>query len=96
MNKPAVASSGIFYGWCLENRSIGSLSGMRPFLTRGDYVSKIKETEYMARKPLVEWRAGVVDYSLDLSKHVFQRFNWIDPPMDECKDVIDKMFDRKL
>lgn len=79
----------------LENRSIASLSGMRMFF-RGHYVSKIKETEYMTRKPLAEWRAGVVDYSLELCKHVFLRFNWIEPNMDACKDVIDKMFKRKL
>ena len=79
----------------LENRSIASISGVR-MLFRGDYVSKIKETEYMAIRPLAEWRAGVVDYSLDICKYVFLRFNWIEPNMTECKKVIDKMFMRKL
>ena len=79
----------------LENRSIASLSGMRMFF-RGNYVSKIKETEYLVRKPLAEWRAGVVDYSLDLCRHVFLRFNWSEPNMAACKDVIDKMFKRQL
>ena len=79
----------------LENRSIASISGMG-MLFRGHYVSKIKETEYFAKKPLAEWRAGVVDYSLELCKHVFLGFNRIEPNMDACKEVIDKMFKRKL
>jgi len=63
---------------------------------RGHYISKIKETEYVTRKSLTEWRAGVVDYSLEICKHVFMRFNWINPNMDACKDLIDNMFKPKL
>ena len=79
----------------LENRTIASLSGMRRVFS-GHYISKIEETEYVTRKSLAEWRAGVVDYSLEICNHVFIRFNWGNPNMDACKDVIDKMFKRKL
>jgi len=79
----------------LENRTIASLSGTR-MIFRGHYISKIKETEYVTRKSLAEWRAGVVDHSLEICKHIFLRFNWISPNVDVCKDVIEKMFKRML
>ena len=63
---------------------------------RGHYISKIKETEYVTRKSLAEWRAGFVDHFLEICKHVFMRLNWINPNMQACKDVIEKMFKRRL
>ena len=79
----------------LENRSIASLSGHRMFF-RGSFLSKVKETEYKAKMPLAEWRAGITDYALEICRHVFLRFNWLEPNIEECSEVIKKMFKRKL
>jgi hypothetical protein len=51
---------------------------------------------YITQRPLADWRAGLADYAVEICAYVFERFNWSEPNLELCRQVINEMFARKL
>jgi Putative DNA-binding domain len=60
------------------------------------YKSKLPEIRCDRLLPLAEWRASMVEHAVDVSKEVFLRFNWDQPNLGATREIIQKMFARRL
>ena len=60
------------------------------------YISKLPEICFDRVLPLVEWRAAIVDHAVAICKEVFLRFNWEQPSLGVIREIIQKMFARRL
>ena len=59
-----------------------------------DYTCHIPEVIVERQHPLAEWRAGIVDHSVEIANDSYQRFNWLTPNLDATRTTIQKMFAR--
>jgi len=66
----------------------------RRFLS-GPYISRIPLIEVKQSHPLADWRAGIVDYAVEMSKEIFSRFNWPNANSQTIRDIIERMFGRE-
>ena len=60
------------------------------------YTARTPEVVYARSMTLAEWRAGVIDWSVDVARHVFERFNWERPNLGAARDLVTKMLGRRL
>jgi len=78
-----------------QGRRLDSVhSGRDPLL--GAYISKLPEIRFDRVLPLAEWRAAIIDHAIQSSKEVFSRFNWEQPNLAAAREIIQKMFARRL
>lgn len=63
---------------------------------RGGYGSKVPEICFHRVRPLAEWRAAIVDHAVEISKEIFLRFNWDQPNLGATREIIQRMFARRL
>lgn len=75
-----------------DNRVLSSPSRM----LSGTYMAKIPEIQIERTHALAEWRAGVTDHALEISKEIFLRFNWPNPNMETARKLITDLFSRRL
>ena len=76
----------------LRGKKIDSLGDRRFF---NDYLeSRVDELVYKKKRTFIEWKTGAVEYALEISKYIFERFNWENPNLFECKQVMEKMLSR--
>ncbi len=61
-----------------------------------EHACRIPEILVEQRLPLADWRAGVVDHAVTMTKEIYLRFNWPEPNVSLARDVIERMFTRKL
>jgi len=81
----------------MAGRAIGSLNSRRGMAVLPPrYFSNIDDITYLTKKPLIEWKAGLIDYALEICKYVFERFNWHDADISESNKLILNMLERKL
>jgi len=81
----------------MNGRAMGSLNPHRGMhILPACYFCRIDDITYQAKKTFAEWRAGVVDHSLEICKYVFERFNWTDANLSESRKLIVNMLERKL
>jgi hypothetical protein len=73
-----------------QDRELTSPVGHDPLF--GGYVCRIPQVEIQRKHPLAEWRAGVVDHAVEVSKEVFLRFNWEHPNLQAVRQIIERMF----
>jgi hypothetical protein len=59
-----------------------------------NYTCRISEIIVERRRPLADWRAGIVDHAVEIANEVYQRFNWPNPNLGAARTAIDKMFAR--
>lgn len=62
----------------------------------GAYKSKLPEIRFSHILPLADWRAAIVEHAVEISKEVFLRFNWEQPNLQAAREIIQKMFARRL
>lgn len=62
----------------------------------GGYSSKVPEIRFHRVRSLAEWRAAIVEHAIEASKEVFLRFNWDQPNLGAARQIIEKMFARRL
>lgn len=60
------------------------------------YRSKLPEIRFSRILPLADWRAAIVEHAVEISKEVFLRFNWEQPSLGVIREIIQKMFARRL
>ncbi len=60
------------------------------------YISKVPEIRFDRVLPLVEWRAAIVENAVAICKEMFLRFNWEQPNLGATREIIQKMFARRL
>ena len=60
------------------------------------YVCRIPEVVVEERHSIADWRAGIVDHAVAMSKEVFARFNWERPNLESARQTIEKTFSRRL
>lgn len=86
----------------LDLRILGA-SGRR--LTSEETFSSVLFGECIARIPgvgvtrtlsLAEWRAGIVDHAVEISKQVFLRFNWDSPDVAQAARIAKNLLERRL
>ncbi len=65
------------------------------YLSRA-YIAKIPEIIEERTYNLNEWKAGIVDLSIDVIKSICLKFNWESPSVSIFKKDIEKLFSRKL
>ena len=78
----------------VEGRSVGSLEPGRMFFDH--YTCRIAEITFEQQRPLVEWKAGMMDHALEICRYVFQRFNWDTPALGQCRKIMENLFARRL
>ena len=61
-----------------------------------DYIARIPEIIEERTYSLNEWKAGIVDLSVDVIKSICLKFNWDNPSVSVFKKDIEKLFSRKL
>lgn len=62
----------------------------------GAYIARIPEIVEERMYSLNEWKAGIVDLSIDVIKSICLKFNWDNPSVSVFKNDIEKLFSRKL
>lgn len=60
------------------------------------YIARISEIVEERTYSLNEWKAGIVDLSVDVIKSICLKFNWDNPSVSVFKTDIEKLFSRKL
>jgi len=62
-------------------------SGTRGFdeLMAFGFKCRIPEITFEAQRPLADWRAGLLDYAVQVLEHVSHRFNWQHPPLQSAR-----------
>ncbi len=78
----------------IKDRQLGTLDSRR-YLRKG-FVCKIDEITYKKSLRLADWQVDIVSHALEICKHVFQKFNWQDPNLGECRSIMEKLLSRKL
>lgn len=63
---------------------------------RMPYISKMPSIMFEKIRTLADWRAGLVDHTLEITGYISERFNWVTPNLEPCKVAIEKMFSRRL
>jgi hypothetical protein len=76
-----------------QGRELTSLDVSRAFW--GNFICRIPQIELKRTYSMAEWRAGVVDHAVEMSKEVFLRFNWNNPNLEATREIIEKMFARR-
>ena len=66
------------------------------YIAENTYQSRDDKITYKAVRPLVEWRAGLIDHALEICKYTFQRFNWDSTDLSFSKKLMEEMLQRKL
>lgn len=61
-----------------------------------DYIARIPEIVEERTFSLNEWKAGIVDLSVDVIKSICLKFNWDNPSVSVFRKDIEKLFSRKL
>ncbi|MBN2309032.1 MAG: ATP-binding protein [Candidatus Hydrogenedentes bacterium] len=78
----------------MGGRRLGSTNPHRNMRRGAEWTSHIDPMLYPRTRSLAEWRAGLVDHALDICSYVFQRFNWAQPDLAECRKLIESMLQR--
>ena len=78
----------------VKDRPLSALNPGR--LMRGSYICRIPEIAFEVQHPLADWKAGIIDHAVAICQHVLQRFGWDAPGVGECRNVIEKMLQRRL
>ena len=78
-----------------KDRQLKTFDPGRGPLSRA-YISKMPEIRFDRVLPLVEWRAAIVENAVAICKEVFLRFNWEQPNLGATREIIQKMFARRL
>ncbi|CAG0939846.1 hypothetical protein BROC_00813 [Candidatus Brocadiaceae bacterium] len=60
------------------------------------YIAMIPEIVEERTYSLNEWKAGIVDLSVDVIKSICLKFNWDNPSVSVFKKDVEKLFSRKL
>ena len=60
------------------------------------YIAKIPEIVEERTYTFNEWKAGIVDLSVDVIKSICIKFNWDNPSVSVFRKDIEKLFSRKL
>lgn len=60
------------------------------------YIARIPEIVEERTYSLNEWKAGIIDLSIDVIKAIFLKFNWENPSISVFKEDIEKLFSRRL
>lgn len=76
-----------------QNRELLSFDPKRDLW--GGYACQIPLIEVRREHPLADWRAGMVEHAVEMSKEIFLRFNWKSPNLAAIQDIIDKRFTRQ-
>ena len=65
-----------------------------PLLER--YICRIPEVVIERCRSLADWRAGLIDHSIEVAAEVYERFNWSNPNLAAARSSVEKMFARRL
>ncbi len=76
------------------HRVISSFDPCRMF-DFAQYTCHNENITYNAQKPLIEWKAGIIDNALEICDYVFRMFNWDNPNLRESRIIIEDMLKRK-
>lgn len=80
--------------------TLGGVKGRRLLTLNGNlignYVSDLDRITYSNTRTLADWRAGVVDYSVQAAGYIFERFNWTNWNEGFVRQVVQDLFARRL
>ena len=62
----------------------------------GECIARIPEVGVTRTLSLAEWRAGIVDHAVEISKQVFLRFNWDSPDVAQAARIAKNLLERRL
>ncbi len=62
----------------------------------GEHIARIPEVTVARTLSLAEWRAGIVDHAVEISKQVFLRFNWDAPDVAQSARIAKNLLERRL
>jgi len=60
-----------------------------------DYTCRMPTVVVGRMHTLLDWRVGMIEHSIDISKEVYLKFNWLDPNVESARVAIEKMFARR-
>jgi cellulose biosynthesis protein BcsQ len=69
-----------------EGRCLASAGAYSPIMKQ--YTCRIPQINIQRRMSIAEWRESPIEHALDLSKEIFQRFNWLSPDLTPARKAI--------